>query len=110
MTSRQRNSKKKATLYRFVGGLVELPFTGRSDMALRRLVQGVNVVLLLSSGATNMRKRKKSLPTLPADFTNVQALPIPLFAACSEQHEETDGIGRAARLRRVIVHAKAKPA
>jgi hypothetical protein len=36
-----------------------------------------------------MRRRKKPLPELPTDFTNIRALPVALFAAASEQHEES---------------------
>jgi hypothetical protein len=35
------------------------------------------------------KRRKRPLPALPADFTNINALPIPLFAAASGQHEDT---------------------
>jgi hypothetical protein len=35
------------------------------------------------------KKRKRSLPALPEDFTNIKALPIPLFAVASGMHEDT---------------------
>ena len=35
------------------------------------------------------QRRKRPLPALPADFTNIKALPIPLFAVASGQSEDT---------------------
>ena len=35
------------------------------------------------------KSRKRSSAALPADFTDIKALPIPLFAAASGLHEDT---------------------